>query len=243
LIYGYGRFKGAKFVARRRMIDPHFWESGDIKKLDFFTRLFFIGMFSMADDEGRGTGGASYLKSIIFPHDEIPPAKIKKSLEAIKNDTSIIFYAVDCQEYYQFTNWKKWQRVDKPKESFLPPPPYIYRKESEKESDKESEKESTIDSCLKERKVKERNLKEENSGSFALPSLEEVQAYCKERQNGLNAQTFIDFYAGKGWMVGKNKMKDWKACIRTWEQREVKPNAKRSGNIEPEPTTKYGTYL
>lgn len=56
--------------------------------------------------------------------------------------------------------------------------------------------------------------------AFRPPTLEEVQAYCSERNNGINPQSFIDFYASKGWMVGKNKMKDWKACIRTWEQRQ-----------------------
>lgn len=54
---------------------------------------------------------------------------------------------------------------------------------------------------------------------FVVPSLEEVQAYCTERNNGIDAQRFIDFYSAKNWYVGKNKMVDWKACIRTWENR------------------------
>lgn len=54
---------------------------------------------------------------------------------------------------------------------------------------------------------------------FKPPTLEEVSEYCKERNNGINAQSFIDFYESKGWMIGKNKMKDWKACIRTWEKK------------------------
>jgi len=53
---------------------------------------------------------------------------------------------------------------------------------------------------------------------FKKPTLEEVETYCKERNNGINAQNFIDFYESKDWMIGKNKMKDWKACIRTWER-------------------------
>ena len=52
---------------------------------------------------------------------------------------------------------------------------------------------------------------------FKEPTLEEVKKYCEERQNNVNPQKFIDFYKSKGWMVGKNKMKDWKACVRTWE--------------------------
>lgn len=57
---------------------------------------------------------------------------------------------------------------------------------------------------------------------FKKPTLQEVEEYCRERNNGINAQNFIDFYESKGWMVGKNKMKDWKACIRTWENNRKK---------------------
>lgn len=53
---------------------------------------------------------------------------------------------------------------------------------------------------------------------FISPSVEEVQQYCKERNNVVNAQSFIDFYESKGWMIGKNRMKDWKAAVRTWER-------------------------
>jgi hypothetical protein len=55
---------------------------------------------------------------------------------------------------------------------------------------------------------------------FVPPTLDEVIAYCNERNNNVNPETFISFYESKGWMVGKNKMKDWKASVRTWEQKE-----------------------
>lgn len=54
---------------------------------------------------------------------------------------------------------------------------------------------------------------------FSPPSLDEVQAYISERGSAVDAQQFVDFYASKGWMVGKNRMKDWKAAVRTWEKR------------------------
>jgi hypothetical protein len=53
---------------------------------------------------------------------------------------------------------------------------------------------------------------------FSPPTLEEVQAYCKERKNSVDAQRFIDYYTSNGWKVGKNAMKDWKAAVRTWEK-------------------------
>ena len=58
------------------------------------------------------------------------------------------------------------------------------------------------------------------SKRFTPPTLQEVTEYCQSRNNGVDPQRFIDFYASKGWMVGKNPMKDWKACVRTWEGRD-----------------------
>lgn len=63
--------------------------------------------------------------------------------------------------------------------------------------------------------------------SFKKPTLEEVKSYCEERKNNINAQKFIDYYESNGWKVGRVSMKDWKACIRTWEQR----NKEKKDNI------------
>lgn len=67
---------------------------------------------------------------------------------------------------------------------------------------------------------------------FKPPTLDEVKAYCRERQNGVNPEKFIDHYTSNGWKVGKNPMKDWKAAVRTWEQSEFKPQEKKTtGNV------------
>ena len=52
------------------------------------------------------------------------------------------------------------------------------------------------------------------------PSLSEVEAYCRERGNSVDAEAFIAFYESNGWRVGRNPMKDWKAAVRTWERRD-----------------------
>lgn len=72
---------------------------------------------------------------------------------------------------------------------------------------------------------------------FKPPTIEEVKAYCEERKNGVDADTFVDFYAAKGWMVGSNKMKDWKACVRTWEKRHQKTGTQQA-EAENEATKK-----
>jgi hypothetical protein len=61
-----------------------------------------------------------------------------------------------------------------------------------------------------------------NKGRFKKPIIDEVKNYCILRNNNIDAEAFIDFYESKNWMVGKNKMKDWKAAVRTWERRETK---------------------
>lgn len=69
----------------------------------------------------------------------------------------------------------------------------------------------------KDRIVKE-SIDKKNTKHFTPPTVEEVKQYCSERHNSVNPQVFVDFYESKGWMVGKNRMKDWKACVRTWER-------------------------
>ena len=67
------------------------------------------------------------------------------------------------------------------------------------------------------------NLTDSNrKARFKKPSVIDIIDYCKERNNNIDAEAFIDFYESKDWKIGKNKMKDWKAAVRTWERRETK---------------------
>ena len=96
------------------------------------------------------------------------------------------------------------------------------------------------------------NIKEENKESvkekkeekrFQKPTLSEVQAYCLERGNGIDAQNFLDFYEAKGWKIGTSPMKDWKAAIRTWESKRKTlpptPNSARPLPPSQESLTEY----
>lgn len=72
---------------------------------------------------------------------------------------------------------------------------------------------------------KEKDKEKENSivpraeaRRFSPPTIDEVKAYCLERKNGVDAERFVDHYTSNGWMVGLNRMKDWKAAVRTWER-------------------------
>ena len=88
-------------------------------------------------------------------------------------------------------------------------------KENENVNENEKEKENESPSETKrEKQAKEKRTR------FSAPSVDEVRDYCRERGNSIDAETFVDFYASKGWKVGNSPMKDWQSAIRTWEKRE-----------------------
>ena len=113
-------------MARKRMVDPHIWESFSFAELSDLAKILFISLISHADDEGRGIAGAAYIKNITFPHDETRRvAEVQKALSEIALHTSTQFYQVDGREYYCLLNWTDYQKVDKPSKSKLPPPPSV----------------------------------------------------------------------------------------------------------------------
>lgn len=75
-----------------------------------------------------------------------------------------------------------------------------------------------------------KNIKEDkeiknNNSRFVAPSVEEVREYCRERNNSIDADEFVNFYQANGWVQGKGKpIKDWKACVRTWENNRKQNN-------------------
>jgi len=86
------------------------------------------------------------------------------------------------------------------------------------------------DSFFKKREKKKKES-EKGKDRFKPPTVEDVSEYCQQRKNRVDPQTWIDFYQSKGWMVGSNKMKDWKAAVRTWERRPSNGNGKQSSGF------------
>lgn len=81
----------------------------------------------------------------------------------------------------------------------------------------------------------------EKTTRFLPPTLEEVRNYCQERDNSVDAEKFYDFYQSKGWYVGKNKMKDWRAAVRTWEKEAgSRANTQRSAAVNGQPISATG---
>ena len=91
----------------------------------------------------------------------------------------------------------------------------------------EKEKDIEIDIDIEIEKEIEKENTKGKAKRFTKPTLAEVQAYCNERNNNVDAEHFYDYYEANGWKVGKNSMKDWKASVRTWERNgyDSKPKA------------------
>ena len=93
--------------------------------------------------------------------------------------------------------------------------------EIEIEIEKEIDKDKEIDSNKPQKR-------------FTKPTIEEVEAYCRERNKGVDPKRWFDYYSSNGWKVGKNPMKDWKAAVRTWERSENNGKS-RSVSFTPYP--------
>lgn len=97
-----------------------------------------------------------------------------------------------------------------------------------------------------EQEIKDKEIKKEKKKIFKKPTIEEVKEYCQQRNNNIDAEYFIDYYETKDWLIGKNKMKDWKACVRTWEKRDFNKQSTKQPvreEIVPEWMHKTGEEL
>ena len=103
---------------------------------------------------------------------------------------------------------------------------------TEKEGEREKEKEKEDDSPISPLCVSPPSVEPTPAPKkFRPPTVGEVLAYCRERGNAVDPGRFVDFYESKGWKVGNQPMKDWKACVRTWEKREGRSQPKGTGNV------------
>lgn len=113
-------------------------------------------------------------------------------------------------------NWNEYQGNDKPGDSPVT------------DASQTFDKPLTTDKEVKNKDTN--NIYINNNRAFQKPSVEEVKNYCLERNNSVDPEAFVSFYDSKGWMIGKNKMKDWKAAVRTWEKsrKNAGPKPKKS---------------
>ena len=114
-------------MPRIRTIKPELWESETVGRMSPLARLLFVGLISLADDEGRGRGELRWLGGRLFPYDhQNTTRRLSGAVQEISDAVLAIFYQTDdgCS-YYALPGWREHQRIDKPSKSKLPPPPDV----------------------------------------------------------------------------------------------------------------------
>lgn len=109
-------------MARKRMIDPNFWESIDVLKLTVRQKLLAIALFSLADDYGKGLAEPLHIKVKVFQLENISFEEIEEDLRQIEKHLSLVIYENGGRKYYKWLNWDKWQKVEKKTKSVMPDP-------------------------------------------------------------------------------------------------------------------------
>lgn len=147
---------------------------------------------------------------------KVEESKVERILKLFKNEQQIEQQSYSTNRIISVLNWHKYQEIEQQNEQRV----NSERTASEQRvnTNKNERKKELKNERNKDLKDISDKSPEPTRSTFKPPALEEVIAYCEERGNSVDAAKWHDFYASKGWMVGKNKMKDWKAAVRTWEQ-------------------------
>lgn len=204
-----------------RIIKESICSSEKIASLSDFEFRLWVGLITQADDAGRGDARPAIIKGHVFPfRDRLSIKDIDAALQELAAKGCVALYKVDGKPYFLFPGWVKHQRVRDCKPKFPEP--------SENSCSPQSAascgelRQDAASCCLNPIQSESNpNPKESNAREtrFIPPSISDVEQYCREKGYHINAERFVCFYAQKGWMVGKNRMKDWKRAVQGWETR------------------------
>jgi len=208
-----------------RILKESICASDSVDQLTWFEEVLFYRLIVNCDDFGRFDGRASIIKNRLFPLKENLTLKaVAAAINKLANVGLVVLYEFEDKPYLHLPTWNAHQNV-RAKRSKYPSPDeavntsaskcnHVYADVPVIQSESESVSESNAIECADIKAGTKRSQK------FTPPTVEEVKEYCLARGNGVDANRFVDYYTANGWIVGRNKMKDWRAAVRTWEQRE-----------------------
>ena len=212
-------------MAERRMFAKTIIDSDAFLDMPMSARLLYYDLSMRADDDGFNNSPKKVMRTIGATIDDMNILIARKFIIPFENGVVVI---------------KHWRIHNYIRKDTYNETPYKEQK-AMLELDENKAYRVKKDDCLlsvddpltQDRLGKDRLGKDsidniEPTKRFKKPTIEEIQAYCDERNNGIDAERFFDYYESKGWKVGKSPMKDWKASIRTWERN----NGITKGNIK-----------
>lgn len=214
-----------------RILKESICTSDSVDSLSWFEEVLFYRLIVNCDDYGRFDGRPAIIKNRLFPLKESLTAKaISKAVNTLVIAGLVVLYEFEGKPYLYLPTWNDHQNV-RAKRSKYPSPEgcviahenicnHMYADVPVIQSESES---NNIPPYSPKGECSPTGEAPPHSRRFIPPDVEEVEAYCRERNNHIDAQRFVDFYASKGWKVGKEPMKDWQAAVRTWERRNDTP--------------------
>lgn len=131
-------------------------------------------------------------------------SKVRRILNSFENDRMIDQQMTNGGRLISLLNWECYQKSD--------------QQTDQQVTNERPTSDQRVTTIQEYKELKNDKNVRKNIGRFTPPTPDEVRDYCQERGNSVDAQRFVDYYASKGWMIGKNKMKDWRAAVRTWER-------------------------
>lgn len=152
----------------------------------------------------------------------INESKVKRILQAFKNDQQIDQQPSNKNSLITILNWDEYQKSD--------------QQNSQQMTSKRPASDQQV-TTNKNVRMKECEKKDIESGAFHPPTADDVMGYCSEKGYRMDAERFVDFYEAKGWMVGKNKMKDWRAAVRNWARQD-----KQTSNVNPVKKNQFNNF-
>ncbi len=198
-------------MAERRMFAKTIIDSDAFLNMPLTTQALYFHLCMRADDDG-------------FVNN---PQKIQRMIGASDDDLKILcaknFIIPFESGIIVIKHWKIHNYIQNDRYK-----PTVYEEEKALLSVKNNKVYTLDTECIQDVSISDTQVrlgkdsigKVNNKCHFVPPTYEEVKAYCDERKNQVDANKFIDFYESKGWMIGKNKMKNWQAAVRTWEQKD-----------------------
>lgn len=218
-------------MAERRMFAKKITESDAFLDMPSSTQMLYFHLSMNADDDGF-VNNPKKIQRMCGASDDDFKLLIAKSFVILFESGIIVIKHWKMHNYIQSDRYRPTDYVDeksmlgiKKNKAYTLDESKMYTKCIQDVSvGKDSIGKVSIDKDSIVKDSKGESVRGEKERRFIPPSVEEVEQYCIERSNNIDAQSFIDFYESKGWMIGKNKMKDWKAAVRTWERSRKQEN-------------------
>ena len=215
-------------MAERRMFAKSIIDSDAFLEMPISARLLYYDLSMRADDDGFNNSPKKVMRTIGATTDDINILIARKFIIPFENGVVVIkhwrIHNYIRKDTYNEPNYKG----EKARLEYDENNAYRLTDGSRQRAVDEPSTQVSIgkDSIGKDSVI------EKPQKRFTKPTLEEVQAYCQERNNNVDAQRWYNHYEAVGWKVGKNPMKDWKASVRTWERSETSGSNRAKPKID-----------